>query len=352
MHEIDESTGKPAVFTVDAKGIPPWHRLGNVLTSSINSDEAIVEAKQNWLVGNWKLQAVNENGVVIDIPSKIANVRSDTNGVLGIVSKKYKVFQNHEAFSLVNEIVKDKLAIWDSAGCLKNGEYVWMQAKLPKTLYATPEDAVETYVLVTNCHNGTRGLYLLPTSVRVVCWNTLSLAIGSGKRKKKIMKIRHYGSLKNKVEEIRSHLGIVNNRLDMHQEEIDALKNKKLKKKESNAYFDSIFPTQSLLDAVVRQTQERMDIVEELLDVEAERIFHEVKRNKEILDIVLANYDNAQNNLNGIERSAWSAYNSVSQWTDHQQPLRKNTDVLSSIWFGQANEIKQEAWENALALTR
>ena len=203
-HEIDTTTGRAAVFTV---GTPAWHRLGVTVTEAQTSAEAIKLAGLDWTVEQWPLFA-RQGDAERAATDRVANVRTDTNAVLGVVSPGYRPFQNREAFEFFDAVVQDKLAIFETAGSLRGGKHVWMLARLPQTLRAAPDDEVRPYVLLTNAHDGSRALRMIPTTVRVVCQNTLHLAL-SGAGVAEGLTVYHSESLPRRVAEARDKLRII-----------------------------------------------------------------------------------------------------------------------------------------------
>ena len=98
-HELDISTGQPAVFVT---GEPAWHKLGTLVANALTSAEAIEMARLNWEVEQWELKVFDrELGKEALVPGKYANVRKDTGKVLGVVSEHYRIFQNRECFNLL-----------------------------------------------------------------------------------------------------------------------------------------------------------------------------------------------------------------------------------------------------------
>lgn len=319
-HEIDCTTGSSAVFVT---GEPAWHRLGTVIETAATSAEAIRLARLDWHVDQWPLSAQGTNGMALPCHGHFANVRTDTNAVLGVVGRQYRVFQNTEAFDFMDALVGQRLAMYESAGSLKGGRRVWMLARLPGEYRIGRDDVVEPYILLTNAHDGTQALRMLPTTVRVVCQNTLNLAL---KNQTGSLSIVHTASLDARIEDARRKLGIIAQRMNHFGQEAEALARRKLTALELAEYFDSVLPTRS-------------------------------RRNLgKILDHVFANFDNASNALPGIKHSAWAAYNAVSEWADHQKRVlgrstaQRDDNRLHSIWFGSANRIKQQAYGAALAL--
>lgn len=327
-HEIDMTTGKAAVFVTGEK---PWHGLGKVIESAANSAEAIGLAGLDWKVEQWPLTAFGPTGHRVDAVGEVANVRTDTNAILGLVSDSYRVFQNVECFDFMDALVGEKLAMYETAGSLFGGKRIWMLASIPKEYRAGSEDVVKPYVLLVNSHTGNRALRMIPTTVRVVCNNTLNLALGeagSGEG----LSITHHPNLDQRVAEARAKLGIIVARFDDFDAELHAMIAEELNVARARQYFETVLP-------------------------ESDTVRGETKRD-EIIGQMMANFDNERNTLPGIKHTAWAAYNAVSEYADHQKDFRGRDDAakannrLNSAWFGSGNNMKQLAYANALALVK
>jgi phage/plasmid-like protein (TIGR03299 family) len=329
-HEIDQTTGRAAVFVT---GEPAWHRLGTVIELATTSAEAIGLAGLDWRVEQWPVRAFDpdNSGVEAGIPDTVANVRTDTKAVLGVVGRRYRVFQNHEAFDFMDGLVGDKLAMYETAGSLHGGKRVWMMASIPKEYRAGPDDLIKPYVLLTNTHDGSQALRMIPTTVRVVCQNTLNLALRESGVEG--LTISHHPRLESRIAEARAKLGIIAARFDKFDDELHAMLAKNLTVTEAGGYFRGLsgaeLPGQS-----ARQKKSR------------EQIFGQM----------LGNFDNDRNTLPGVKHTAWGAYNAVSEWADHQRkyrgasPADKLDRQLDSVWFGQSHQLKQAAYHGALEL--
>lgn len=326
-HEIDQTTGRAAVFTV---GEVPWHGLGQTIEHAANSRDAIQLAALDWQVQQWPVYATHEQHAV-KAPRHLANVRTDTHAVLGVVGQGYTVFQNHEAFDFMDAIVGDKLAMYETAGSLKGGRRVWMLARIPKEYRASSEDLIQPYVLLVNSHDGSSSLRMIPTTVRVVCSNTLNLALRRASGGEGIS-IRHRPSLDERVKEARQRLGIVTARFDAFDEELHQMLAKSMRSRYVDQYFRELVPVRD--NETDRQRMQRLDTI---------RKFH-------------GNFENVTNTLPGVRGTAWAAYNAVSEWADHQRTFRGRDDQvraenrLSSVWFGASNDLKQKAYQQALQL--
>ena len=329
-HEIDMTTGSAAVFVT---GEPAWHRLGTVIQEATTSAEAIGLAGLDWRVEQWPVRAFDPDNPTTEagIPDTVANVRTDTRAVLGVVGRRYRVFQNREAFDFMDALVGDRLAMYETAGSLHGGRRVWMMARIPAEYRAGPDDLIQPYVLLTNTHDGSQALRMIPTTVRVVCQNTLNLALrGAGTDG---LSISHHPRLESRIAEARAKLGIIAARFDAFDDELHAMLAKDLTVTEAGGYF------RGLSGAGLPAVSER-------------------QRNgrERVLGQLLANFDNERNTLPGVRHTTWGAYNAVSEWADHQRKYRGGDAAerldrqLDSVWFGTSHQIKQAAYRGALEL--
>jgi phage/plasmid-like protein (TIGR03299 family) len=325
-HEIDTTTGQAAVFVT---GQPAWHRLGAVVSTAQTSAAALKLARLDWQVNQLPLRAYDPDARRhYPVPGRVANVRSDTGGVLGIVSTDYRVFQNAEAFDFMDSLVGDKLAMFETAGALFGGRTVWMLARIPQE-HRVEQDVVQPYVLVTNTHDGSRALRIYATSVRVVCNNTLTLSLRQAGSDG--LTIYHLGKLEDRVRAARNALGIVAARFDQFDAELHRLIGRALTPGEVHDYFDGLLPRrESALAAKFR-----------------DKTLTQWNENY---------YTGPAQQLDGTKRTAWAAYNAVSEWADHQARVRGATQAerdnqrLHSAWFGRGHQVKQRAFGAALAL--
>jgi phage/plasmid-like protein (TIGR03299 family) len=351
-HEIDTSTGRAAVFVT---GEPAWHQLGTVIAEAATSAEAIHLAALDWTVTQEPIYRGNGQRII----DRVANARSDTGAVLGVVSTSYQVFQNVECFDFMDALVADRLAMFETAGALKEGRQIWMLARIPRELRAAGSDIIDPYVLLTTGHDGLHALKMIPTSVRVVCNNTLNLALRKAAGKEGFT-LLHSKNLQARVEEARRKLGLVIERLDRFEEQIQALAKAPLTEGQARDYWDVLFPTGRLRrrtpTAPVVGTDGAALLDDTVIsDGEQER-GRLWKRNALIVEQLLENYQSSSNTLPGIRDTAWAAFNAVSQWVDHQSPVRGKDRLtqadhrMHSIFFGRGDELKQQAFRTAMEL--
>ena len=319
---IATTNGKPAFAYY---GEAPWHRLGEKLDAPATAEEAIAAAGLDYEVSLTDVSTVD--GLMV--PKTKAVVRYDSQTVLGVVSDRYVPVQNRQAFGFLDAVVADGGLRYHTAGALGQGEKIFLLAKLPGHLRVkATEDIVEKYLLLSNSHNGSSALRVLFTPVRVVCQNTLSMALrqGSGQG----VSIRHNGDLAGKIRDAQRVLGLATRFYDDAQTEIDRLASVSPTPTQLDTYFKVLYPDPILGDdnGKARQTRERLH------ELFTSGIGHD---------------------LPGIKETWWTAYNAVTEMLDHRtyrgrNEAEKATNRLQSIWWGTAAKVKEQAWEAALDL--
>lgn len=210
----------------------PWHGLGTEVLFAPNSKEAIQLAGLDWTVSPRKIYDIN--GKPID--GFVANTRDSDDRVLGIVSNKYKIVQNSDAFEFTDSLLDEGIT-YETAGALHNGKTVWLLAKMPETKIL--DDKFEPYICFMNTHDGTGSIRVCMTPIRVVCNNTLNLALRSAKR---AWSTCHMGDISSKLHEAKVTLGLANNYMTALDEEADKLANAKISDAQVEAIFDAMYP--------------------------------------------------------------------------------------------------------------
>ena len=151
----------------------PWHGLGRIIMDAPASREALELAGLDWQVESRYIYS--STGAMI--PGYRANVRSTDDAVLGVVSDRYRIVQNEEAFQFTDDLLGEGVT-YETAGSLQGGKKVWMLARLPRK-YLIAGDQVVPYLVIFNSHDGSSGVKVAMTPIRVVCQNTLNLALNT-----------------------------------------------------------------------------------------------------------------------------------------------------------------------------
>jgi len=315
------------VDTMFYTGERPWHGLGVELEQPATAAEAMEAARMGWEVK--KVPVHLPDGV--EIPGHFATVRADTGVALGVVGDQYQPIQNKEAFSFFDSVVGEGQAVYHTAGSLGKGERVWILAKLPEIIRVTVEDVVEEFILLTNSHNGWSSLRMFYTPVRVVCQNTLNMALGGVARKG--IAIRHSGDIRNKIAEAQRALGLA---VEFYSEfaGVAALcRERELAMKELDAYLKAVVPDPKDGKISTRAQNVRQEMT---------RLFETGKGNT----------------LPGVRGTLWAALNAVAEYADHvripraKDPADRVSNRMESIWFGSGATLKARAWDQALVLVK
>ena len=210
----------------------PWHGICTLVQEAPTSKDALDLAGLNWTVDGKPVFDANGN----PIKGYKANTRSSDGSVLGVVTDRYKVVQNSEAFDFTDALIGEGVT-YETAGSLKNGKTIWLLAKMPERNIL--DDKFDPYICFTNSHDGTGAIRVVSTPIRVVCNNTLNLALNTATRS---WSTRHMGDMNSKLQEAKHTLQLANDYLDALADEADRLANEKFNNEEVLAVLDEMFP--------------------------------------------------------------------------------------------------------------
>ena len=215
---LDHLTGKRNF--VSSNGQTAWHGLGTVLPQEfLTSEEVLKHVRLNYEV-DIAPAYVLINDVYVPIPDTRATYRKDSNTPFAAVGKKYTIVQNMDAFKFFDSIIESGEAIYETAGILGGGERIFLCAKLPNYMNINgTNDVTNVYIVLTLSHDGSGSVKAMITPIRVVCENTLRMAIGAAKN---TVNIRHTASADARLSEAAKLLGITNKYVD----EVDMILNK------------------------------------------------------------------------------------------------------------------------------
>ena len=217
---------------------PAWHGLGTVFNDRLTTSEMLAEAH----LSGWNVRLED-----IEIPTDYRAVSNNfrvvrtnpvtaQNEILAYVGDKYHAYQNEDLFSFGDNLL-DGGAEWESAGSIRDGRVVFGSLKIDRELVLDPSganDATESYILVTSSHDGSGSITALVTPVRVVCQNTLGIAMRGAKQK---FSARHTLTASTRVDDARNVLGLA----DAYFDKFDALAKELFETPVSNAQFDKMY---------------------------------------------------------------------------------------------------------------
>lgn len=306
------------VETMAYAGQVPWHGLGKKVPADLSPEQMLEAADLDWTVQKVPAFAkVNDENVNVGWS---ALIRSSDNRILDVVSNDWNPVQNHEAFQFFNEYCEAGDMEMHTAGSLKSGQIVWALAKVKESFELFKGDQVDSYLLFTNPHKFGQCIDVRFTPIRVVCNNTLTLALKQ--KEERVIKKNHRTVFD--ASTVKEQLGIATHKLAKYKEMAEFLGSKRYTQEKLKEYFNEVFP-------VLVYNKEKGPQRKELS-----------KSATRALEVV-----HTQPGANFAEGSWWQAFNAVTFLTDHE--IGKTADSrLQSAWFGANKNLKIKALETAV----
>ena len=276
----------------------PWHGLGTKVMEAPDSEGALIAAGLNWNV----IQEPIFTGENEPIRGYKANIRDSDRRVLGVVTDRYKVIQNREAFAFTDELLGQGVR-YETAGSLQDGKKVWLLAHMPHE-YIISGERISPYLLFSNTHDGSGAIKVALTPIRVVCNNTLNLALSTAKRSWSMI---HTGDIRSKMQEARDTLFMAERYMDELGKEFEALRLKKL------------------------SDQKVMEYIEVLLPVEDGSTPQQIKNIERLREDMKIRYFDAPD-LQDTGKNAYRFINAVSDFATHAKPLRRTANYKENLF--------------------
>ena len=329
-HMIDTSVNaNGAAFFANT---PAWHGLGTVLDHPPTWEEAIKAASLDWRVEKRPLLFPSSDGSrSIPIENTFVTVRCDSEAALGLVSDEYEVFQNEDLFNAAGVVLQDHGLLYESAGALNDGQRIWILARHPKK-FEVAGDKILRYVLGYAAHDGSGSILFGETDVRVVCNNTLTMALGS--KRGAWISMRHISGLAERIKEADVALGKVGETFAKYKKDAEILARFKMKQEQVDlaieAVVDEVF-------APVPKGADEKTVQKALLkrQTAATEMKGLVAKEAKTANVKIPN--------------AWLVGNALGEWIDVSQRFTGETDQkaekrFDSILFGAAAQRKAAAW--------
>jgi phage/plasmid-like protein (TIGR03299 family) len=257
---------------------------------------------------------------------------------LGVVGDGYTIMQNKSAFDFIDYLLQARNgAHYESAGALGKGERIWVMAKLPDTIrIAGTEDISKLYLLIATAHDGSMAYTAKLVAERVVCENTLAVALGEVGA---AVRIKHTKSAQARLAMGLKFMASVGNSVQTLNEKMNILASRKLTRESASAVLDRLFPP-TMNDDGSEKTS---------------------KRRENVLATVLGLFDsNDKNAIPQVRGTAYNMLNAITEYTDHFRPARITdsrkdySDVQAraeNALFGTGEKLKVSALEALLELT-
>jgi len=316
------------VQTIAYVGKQPWHGLGNPLTPGQPLEVWQREAGMDWTIEKADVRYVagSDNiGSIHAFSDQKVLYRSDTKAPLSVVSRRFNVVQPREVIEFYRDLVEAGGYELETAGVLKEGRKLWALAKTGQSACLKGRDKVNGYLLLATACDGTLATTAQFTSVRVVCNNTLAIALGDGAG---AVKVGHRSQFDPQA--VKRQLGIAISSWDAFLARMKALAECKVKDDTVEAFLKRVltYPVNPQADGIPTAVNDRaMKTVQELY----------TGRGK-------------GSEMASASGTAWGLLNSITEYIDHHRRARSNDHRLDAAWFGAGATIKQRAWDEALKL--
>ena len=276
----------------------PWHGLGTMVAEAPNSKDALRLAGLNWKVLQKPVYTENEELV----QGYKANVRDTDRKVLGVVTDRYKVMQNEEAFAFTDTLLGEGVR-YETAGSLQEGRRVWMLARLPREFIIGGE-RISPYMVFSNTHDGSGAVKTALTPIRVVCNNTLNLALRTAKRSWSMI---HTGDISGKIEEAKNTLLLADEYMTALGQEFENLRKIKLSEKQVLDYIKILLPMEENYSLLQKRGVEKLRA-----------------------DMKMRYFDAPD--LKDVGNNGYRFVNAVSDFATHSTPRRKTANYKENIF--------------------
>jgi len=299
------------------KGAKPWHNLGEEIDHFMTAEEGLVKGGLDFEV---ELVPVWINGSIFEDAKAV--VRKDTKTVFKVVGNQYTPLQNRAAFKFFDGVVGAGAAIYETIGSLRGGRRIWILANLKESL-SIQGDEVAKYVVLSNSHDGSTAVQMFNTPIRVVCENTLEMAVSAASAS---FYARHTSGVAGKVESAREILGLVNIYYANFAERANLMAIKQLAPVDMPKLLYAAFKSPEYLKVGANEELQKM------VQISADKV-------KELVEVDRGEY------APKLHGTVYEAYNAVTKYTDHYRDYRGNTPEsrLNGVWFGGGNIIKTRA---------
>lgn len=325
------------IDTMAYTGQTPWHQLGNALPKKQSIDVwaqaagmqwQILETPVRYLAADSSEASSSMYAEPMEFPDQKVLYRSDTKAPLSVVSNRYQVVQPRDVLEFYRDLTEVAGYELETAGVLKAGRKFWALARTGKSAALKGDDVVHGYLLLATSCDGTLATVAMPTTVRVVCNNTLAIALQGATN---AVKVSH--STRFDAQAVKRQLGIAVGQWDSFMYQMRTLAERKVKSHEAMNFFLKVLcasdkPGSSGAGQSTGLTNERAM-------QKAQMLFDGHGRGA---------------TLSSAQGTAWGLLCSITEYVDHERRARSQDNRLDSAWFGVGAAVKQRALEHALQL--
>ena len=331
-------------------GETPWHGLGNQLTQNQSIEVWAKQAGMDWRIesSDVSYMAQNERGQSIIMPYEEQRVlyRSDTHAPLSVVSQRYQEVQPMEILEFYRDLTEQSGFELETAGVLKGGKKFWALARTGQSTALKGKDVSNGYILLATACDGTLATTAQFTNIRVVCNNTLAIALRGQSSSAGVVKVPH--STKFDADKVKQQLGISVRAWDEHMYEMKQLSQRKVTQGEAAAFFDAVFNNTSM--SVADQEENIIQFYRNIATPTPAKEKSEPNGRAMTKVMDMFNGQGRGAELSSAKDTAYGLLCSITEFADHERRAMSTDHRLDSAWFGAGAALKQRGLEQALRL--
>ena len=333
-------------------GTTPWHGLGNQLTPNQPIEVWAKQAGMDWRIesSDVSYMAQNERGQNIILPYEEQRVlyRSDTHVPLSVVSQRYQEVQPKEILEFYRDLTEQSGFELETAGVLKGGKKFWALARTGQSHALRGGDVSNGYILLATACDGTLATTAQFTDIRVVCNNTLAIALKGANANTGLVKVPH--STKFDAEVVKNQLGISVRIWQEHMYEMKQLSERKVSQTEAAAYFDAVFNNTSL--SIVEQEDNLIKFYRNVADKNKAQAANKTEPNGRAMSKVMEMFNGQGRgaDLSSAKGTAYGLLCAMTEFVDHERRAMSSDHRLDSAWFGAGATLKQRSLEQVFGL--
>ena len=333
-------------------GETPWHGLGNVLSPNQPIEVWAQQAGMDWQIESSNVSYVAENQhkqrIIMPHDEQRVLYRSDTHAALSVVSQRYQEVQPREILEFYRDLTEQSGFELETAGVLKGGKKFWALARTGQSTALKGKDVSNGYILLATACDGTLATTAQFTSIRVVCNNTLAIALKGQNSSAGVVKVPH--STKFDAGKVKQQLGISVRAWNEHMYEMKQLSQRKVTQQEAATYFDVVFNNTSL--SSIEQDEGIIQYYRNVAVNAQSKRENKTEPNGRAMSKVMSMFNGQGRGaeLSSAKDTAYGLLCSITEFADHERRAMSQDHRLDSAWFGAGAGLKQRGLEQALRM--
>jgi len=332
------------IETMAYAGNVPWHGLGEQVSSDMTPEQMLEAAKLNWTVSKrpsyvpdkpdvWNILDPSGEANFIRCPDSYHLVRDSDNKVLSSCGDGYVPFQNAEVMDFFKKFTDAGQMQMETAGSLKEGKDIWGLAKLTDKFKLSGDDEVKGYLLINNSHQVGKAMTIMFTPIRVVCNNTLTMALGADGERFRVLHLQMFDEEIIKAAE--EALGLSGQQMKAFQEQSEFLSSKQYKSADLDNFIAELLQPKLLIERGKSDSFESLPPLRDEFSRTAENVLDAIETSP-------------GSQLKSAKGTWWGALNAVTYVVDHEKKSNVIGNSLHSAWFGTGANTKRKALTKVL----